>query len=75
MARTNDDRIFIVERSGIIKIAHKNGDILSEPFLDITDRVTSGGERGLLGLAFPERFKLDGIFMSIIPQEEIILRL
>jgi len=62
MARTNDDRIFIAERSGIIKIAHKNGDILSEPFLDITDRVTSGGERGLLGLAFPERFKLDGIF-------------
>ena len=45
------DRMFVVEQAGTIRVIH-NGKILSKPFLDIRDRVRSGGERGLLSLAF-----------------------
>ena len=45
------DRMFVVEQAGAIRVIH-NGKILSKPFLDIRDRVRSGGERGLLSLAF-----------------------
>ena len=62
LANCNDDRIFIVEQKGIIKIGYPDGTILPVPFLNITDRVKSGGERGLLGLAFPPDFKQSGNF-------------
>ena len=48
-------RIFIVEQPGTVRIL-KNGKVLKKPFLDIRDRVTSGGEKGLLGLAFHPNF-------------------
>ena len=44
-------RLFIVEQRGVIKIS-KRGRVLPLPFLDLRSRVLSGGERGLLGLAF-----------------------
>ena len=47
-----DDRLFIVEQPGEIKILNSNGTVNSTPFLDIKDKVYYGGERGLLGLAF-----------------------
>ncbi|SRR5579884_1940406 len=50
-----DERLFIVEQGGTIRI-WQNGALLEKPFLDIRDRVTSGGEKGLLGLAFHPRF-------------------
>jgi glucose/arabinose dehydrogenase len=43
---------FIVEQSGRIRVL-RDGTILAEDFLDISSSVLSGGERGLLGLAFP----------------------
>lgn len=55
------DRIFIVEQGGRIKIL-KNGSVLPTPFLNITDRVTGGGERGLLGLAFHPGYQSNGAF-------------
>ena len=45
------NRLFAVEQGGTIRII-QNGAILTTPFLDITSKVTSGGETGLLGLAF-----------------------
>ena len=51
-AGDGSDRLFVVEQPGRIRII-QDGQLLDEPFLDITDRVDSGGERGLLGLAFP----------------------
>ena len=45
-------RLFVAEQGGRIRIV-RDGLVLAEPFLDISDRVTAGGERGLLGLAFP----------------------
>ncbi|HMZ25447.1 MAG TPA: hypothetical protein PLG24_10915, partial [Saprospiraceae bacterium] len=48
----NDNRIFIVEKGGKIKIGFPDGSVLDSNFLNISDKVLSGGERGLLGLAF-----------------------
>lgn len=52
IANAHDQRLFIAEQVGIIRVA-VDGELLPEPFLDIADQVSSGGERGLLGLAFP----------------------
>jgi len=45
-------RIFVVEQAGRIRILD-NGVVLPTPFLDITSRVASTGEQGLLSVAFP----------------------
>ena len=48
-------RLFVVEQGGVIRIV-EDGTLREEPFLDISDRVSAGGERGLLGLAVPPAF-------------------
>lgn len=48
-------RVFIVEQRGRIRI-WKDGVLEPVPFLDITNRVLYGGERGLLSVAFPPGF-------------------
>ena len=45
------ETLFVVEQDGRIRIV-RDGALVEEPFLDIVDMVTAGGERGLLGLAF-----------------------
>ncbi len=63
IAHANDDRLFIVERGGLIKIVYPNGSVESTPFLDIDARVnSSAGERGLLGLAFHPDYETNGYF-------------
>lgn len=54
IANAGDDRLFIVERPGVIRIIDPNGDMMPTPFLDINTIVDSetNPERGLLGLAF-----------------------
>jgi glucose/arabinose dehydrogenase len=60
-APTGDDRLFIVEQAGRIRVI-EDGSLRAIPFLDIRERVRSGGERGLLGLAFPGDFPSAGYF-------------
>ncbi len=60
-AGDSSGRIFIVEQAGIIRIVH-NGNLLTKPFLDISDRVRFYGEEGLLSLAFPPDFAQKGYF-------------
>ena len=48
-------RLFVAEQAGRIRVV-QGGQVVAKPFLDITDRVLSGGERGLLGFAFPPGF-------------------
>lgn len=55
------DRVFIVEVGGRIRIL-KSGGLSPDPFLDIASRVVSGGERGLLGLAFHPNYQENGRF-------------
>jgi glucose/arabinose dehydrogenase len=54
-AHDTTDRLFIVEQGGTIKVL-QHGATSPTTFLDITSRVLSGGERGLLGLAFHPQF-------------------
>jgi glucose/arabinose dehydrogenase len=42
---------FVVEQAGLIRVV-RDGEILPEPLLDLRRDISSGGERGLLGLAF-----------------------
>jgi glucose/arabinose dehydrogenase len=51
-------RVFVVEQAGRIRTV-EDGRLLDEPFLDIRERIASGGERGLLGLAFHPSFPSD----------------
>jgi len=60
-APAGDARLFIVERGGRIKIL-KDGAVLGTPFLDIHDRVGTGGEGGLLSVVFPPSYTSDGAF-------------
>ena len=57
-------RLFVVEQGGHIQIIQGNGIRASTPFLDVTGRAgfTSGGETGLLGLAFHPQYAQNGRF-------------
>jgi len=48
-----DPRLFVVEQAGRVMVVRGGR---ARPFLDIRALVLSGGERGLLGLAFPRDF-------------------
>jgi glucose/arabinose dehydrogenase len=49
------------EQGGTIRII-KNKKLVAKPFLNITSLVVSGGEEGLLGLAFHPSYKTNGRF-------------
>ena len=62
------NRLFVVEQAGCIRF-YLNGAIVGAPcgqagtrFLDIRAKITSGGERGLLGLAFHPLYATNGFF-------------
>ena len=57
----NDGRLFVLEQQGRIRI-FENEQLVATPFLDITSKVTAGGEQGLLGLAFHPSFQQNGLF-------------
>jgi glucose/arabinose dehydrogenase len=62
-AGDNTDRIFVVEQAGIIKVfPNSQNASTSKIYLDITDRVSSGDEMGLLGLAFHPNYETNGYF-------------
>jgi uncharacterized repeat protein (TIGR01451 family) len=62
-AGPGDDRLFVVERGGRIRILQANGTVLPTPFLDISARVdASSTEEGLLGLAFHPNYAATGAF-------------
>jgi len=55
-------RLFVIEKNGRIRIL-QNGQVLPDPFLDITDRVNdNSNEMGLLGLAFHPNYAQNGFF-------------
>ncbi len=60
-AGDGSNRLFIVELGGKIKVV-VNGAIQGTPFLDVASKIVSGGEQGLLGLAFHPQFKTNGRF-------------
>lgn len=58
-----DERLFVVEQGGRIKILNpETGETNSEVFLNISSIISTGGERGLLGLAFHPNYNENGYF-------------
>ncbi|MDN3725428.1 PQQ-dependent sugar dehydrogenase [Aequorivita sp. SDUM287046] len=62
LQHANDDRLFVVEQGGSIKIIQGDGTVNTTPFLNISGNISSGGERGLLGLAFHPDYSNNGYF-------------
>ena len=61
LQHAGDKRLFVVEQDGIIRVVSPDGRHAGV-FLDIRDRVVSGGELGLLGLAFHPQYSSNGLF-------------
>lgn len=49
-AMATDGRIFIAEKAGRVRVYH-NGELLPEPFIDLTTEVNDAADRGLMGIA------------------------
>jgi glucose/arabinose dehydrogenase len=60
-AGDESDRLFVVEQTGRVRVI-ENGELLEEPFLDVSEAIVAGGEQGLLGLAFHPEYRRDGRF-------------
>lgn len=58
-AGDGSDRLFVVEQTGTVRIV-KDGTLVATPFVDVSRLITSGGERGLLGLAFHPSYRTNG---------------
>jgi len=58
----NDPRLFVVEQTGKIRIASAGGVVLPTPFIDLSSKITAGGERGLLSMAFHPNYAQNGWF-------------
>jgi hypothetical protein len=52
-------RLFVTERAGTVRVM-KDGAKLPTPFLDISDRVSTEGERGLFSIAFAPDYETSG---------------
>ena len=60
-AGDNSDRLFVVEQGGTVQII-ENGELLDTPFIDVSDRISTGSERGLLSMAFSPEYATNGEF-------------
>ena len=57
-----DPRLFVVEKGGRVRIL-RNGAVGNTPFLDLSGRVSTGSEQGLLALAFDPAYATTGRFV------------
>lgn len=57
-----DERLFVVQQGGQIRIVNTNGTINTTPFINLSSLIVSGGEQGLLGLAFHPNYATNGQF-------------
>jgi len=62
IVNAGDTRLFVVQRGGAIRILNANGTINATNFLMLSSIISSGGERGLLGLAFHPNYATNGYF-------------
>ncbi|MFY7740991.1 MAG: PQQ-dependent sugar dehydrogenase [Flavobacterium sp.] len=62
IANAGDSRLFVVQQGGLIRILNSNGTVNATPFLNLSTIISSGGERGLLGLAFHPNYTTNGFF-------------
>ena len=60
VTHAGDSRLFVVEKSGYVRVVQSDGTVLPTPFLDLHTLVTTGNEQGLLGLAFHPNYASNG---------------
>lgn len=66
--RPGDDGLYVVQQDGVVRV-FRDG-VEAELFLDVTDLTASGGERGLLGLAFHPQHAGNGlVYVNYTDQE------
>ena len=78
-AGDGSNRIFVVEQSGRILVFDNSSSVsTTDTLLDMADRVSSSGEKGLLGLTFHPEYETNGYFYvnytASGPQRTIISR-
>ncbi len=78
-ANDGTNRVFVVEQEGRIRVFENDANTATAgTYLDIKSKVASGGEMGLLGLAFHPDFKSNGFFYVNYtknnPRETIVSR-
>ncbi|MFD2936214.1 PQQ-dependent sugar dehydrogenase [Spirosoma flavum] len=78
-ANDGSNRVFVVEQAGRIRVFENDANTASAgTYVDIRSKVASGGEMGLLGLAFHPDFKQNGFFYVNYtkdnPRETIVSR-
>jgi len=62
-APDGDDRLFVVQRVGVIRVLDESRSMLDPAFLDLTEQVLAGGiEQGMLGLDFHPDYAENGRF-------------
>jgi glucose/arabinose dehydrogenase len=61
VAPDDRQRLYVVEQRGTVRIVEQ-GRVRAEPFLDLRAQVESGGEKGLLSIAFHPRYRENGLF-------------
>src|SRR5262245_50209530 len=74
-AGDGSNRLFIEEQAGIIRVVKPNAAIATV-FLDVRPKVLSGGERGLLGLAFHPLYFFNGrffIYYTRVPDGSVVI--
>ena len=67
-AFTPDGRIFIAEKSGVVRV-FKNGALLPTPLIDISGKVNNYWDRGLIGMALDPNFAANGYIYLLYPYE------
>ncbi len=62
MANAGDNRLFVCEQnSGLVKVLDEDGNSLGT-LINVSSAISTGGERGLLGIAFHPDFVQNGYF-------------
>ena len=62
IVNAGDNRLFVVEQSGHIRIVNPDGTTNETDFLDVSSLISFSEERGLLGLAFHPNYAVNGYF-------------
>ncbi|MBI1225005.1 MAG: hypothetical protein GC192_07180 [Bacteroidetes bacterium] len=57
-----ENRMYVYQKDGFIKILNTDGTVQATPFLDLSAKVQNDGERGLVGLAFHPQYQSNGFF-------------
>ncbi len=74
-AGDGSNRLFVVERSGVVRVFSPSDSSQSRVFIDLRDRVrTPSSETGLLSIAFHPRYRSNGLFYAFYTTGDLITR-